>query len=231
MSFFYNELQYLQRENRLRREALSEDSNRWIDKLMRRLLTARVGQFERARVEKELIGKALKAESQGRACSGRRADEEAFLESILTGQGARVGEMLLDSLFDTAKMFFVYSIIPFILELLDSLGAPERFSMQFWTRGALEYMLWMIGLALITTLMMLIADLFALHPRIRIAVVVVLVLAVILLPIVFFTDKFPRIYNQVCVGTVLLSAVWLIGSRLLWNAHIHAESERLEWRD
>lgn len=231
MSFFYNELQYLQRENRLRREALSEDSNRWIDKLTRRLLTARVGQFERARVEKELIGKALIAESQGRVCSGRRADDEAFLESILTGQGARVGEMLLNSLFATAKMFFVYSIIPFILELLDSLGAPERFSMQFWTRGALEYMLWMIGLALITTLMMLITDLFALHPRIRNAVMVILVLAIILLPIVFFADKLPRIYNQVCVGTVLLSAVWLIGSRLLWNAHIHAESERFAWRD
>ena len=231
MSFFYNELQYLQRENRLRREALSEDSNRWIDKLTRRLLTARVGQFERARVEKELIGKALIAESQGRVCSGRRADDEAFLESVLTGQGARVGEMLLNSLFATAKMFFVYSIIPFILELLDSLGAPERFSMQFWTSGALDYMLWMIGLALITTLMMLITDLFALHPRIQNAVMVILVLAIILLPIVFFTDKLPRIYNQVCVGTVLLSAVWLIGSRLLWNAHIHAESERFAWRD
>lgn len=103
--------------------------------------------------------------------------------------------------------------------------------MQFWTSGALEYMLWMIGLALITTLMMLITDLFALHPRIQNTVMVILVLAIILLPIVFFEDKLPRIYNQVCVGTVLLSAVWLIGSRLLWNAHIHAESERFAWRD
>lgn len=83
-----NELKLLQKENKLRADCLSEPSRKLLKEMDGSLQGAWVGAFDRAVIQKELIGVALAAEQQGGTMQGSlSSDMESLCRQLAEGAG------------------------------------------------------------------------------------------------------------------------------------------------